>query len=442
MHDDGSDARRALGFITPDRWRAVEEMRGRVESVARAKPHFEEAVTALREASGDGGDFGSIALSQLAAFVLPAMREASGDSLKRSIDRLAFGSVPDEDAGARMAVHPDGSGSVLLSDSLISLIGYLAALTIGFADYQATEGVEQIAVALRYYLLHRRVFGLSGMLGVVTPPGSDDRRAALANSGLMFVLAHEAAHFCLRHDNLRGQPGIELEADRLAFATVSLTLAQDIPDEGPLLTSAGARIALLATALAESALFVHRPSTHPSAARRWQSLADGIDPAQRTRATAYTDALATAAGKAGDLLLRLPAEWWDAGLRSEIVAADMHDAEYYESIRSLDQLGFGGPDEPADALYMVQEHFRVDLVTPVKLAVHEGAGAGLRALGIAANDAAHLSDATQPLSFHSLLEAVRQSPVLSAVTEETMNTMFALCAATLLAGVMQGLYPM
>jgi hypothetical protein len=382
----------------------------------------------------------------------------AGHNLQRSPDQLVFGSVPDDETVAVMSVHPDGSGAVCLSDSLVSLIDYFSGLSICLADRPKGE-VSIATVAVRYHILHRRLFGLAALLGVVTLPGQEDLRNSLTSISMRFVLAHEAAHFCLGHDDRRGDPTIEFEADRLAVQSLSVTLESEVSDMAPAMALVAMRLALLATELTENALFVRRPGTHPPASLRWEAVTQELDETLRQSISLYTHNITSAVQAAGDLMFRLPESWWEQAYSSEDLATDIHDADYYQAMRHFDQLGFDDPNDSAGFLEMCEQYWGIALVGAAKAAAEENVHAGLVWLGISPSDARNLCDDKSALTFYTLLQAIAQSPALEALDgspaleaaaqqvspdeafdTHTFTLTLSWCIATLTAGVMQGLY--
>lgn len=136
------------------------------------------------EAMGPGalGDSVIKGLSEDAAPMWEPMRVIMGNRLRRNPYRLVFGSVPDDETSAAMSVHPDGSGTLLVSDSLRRLLNYFAGRVIG-RDPRSSHAVPLATVAIRYHVLHRRLFGLAALLGVTYPGRLEDHRESLAALG-------------------------------------------------------------------------------------------------------------------------------------------------------------------------------------------------------------------------------------------------------------------
>jgi hypothetical protein len=455
-----SDASRALAAIVPDRWQELRERQKRLESVPRLAAALHDGTTQL-EAMGSGahGDFVSKGLVELAAPLLDAMSNMAGDGLQRSPDQIVIGSVPDDETGAAMTMYPDGSGAILLSDSLMSLLNYFAGLSISLREKPA-EALPTAAVAIRYHVLHRRLFGLSALLGVITPPGQEYPRDSLSQLSLRFVLAHEAAHFCLGHDARRGDPTVEFEADRLALESVAAELRSRLPDTAHAMALVSMRLALLTTELTEKALFVRLPATHPPADLRWERATRGIDETLREGVALYTQSVTQAVEAAGDPMYRLPEAWWEQAFDSEVLAADIHDADYYAAMRHFDLLGSGDPNDPSGFLEMCEQYYGISLVGATLTAAEEGAHAGLVWLGASSDTARHLCEEEYPLTFYTLLQVISQTPALEQINDQnaasaraaqqiapdepldvhTLRLTLSWCIATLVAGVMQGVY--
>jgi hypothetical protein len=455
-----SVAARALGFLVPDRWRELQERQEQVAATPRLAAEIEDGVAQLTAMGAVAqGDFVSRGLTDTATPLFAAMTMIAGDKLQRQPDQLIVAGVPDDETLASMMVYPDGSGAVVVSDSLVSLIDYFASLSICL-EAQPAETPALATVAIRYHVLHRRLFGLAALLGVTMPAGHEQPRDALSSLALRFVLAHEAAHFCLAHDEHRGDPTIELEADALALETLSAAPSSEV-DNGLATALVGMKLAFLATELTEVALFVRRPVTHPPAADRWETATRGLDENLREGVELYTRAITRAIQAAADPLFRLPETWWEQAFSSAVIDTDIHAPGYYESIRHFDRLGFDDPNDPAGLLEMFEQRFGIALTGAAVAAAERSPRAGLVWLGIPADQADLLCDEQRALAFYTLRQAIEHSPAVLAVDEHslaleavaqqmispgeavdahTIRLTLSWCIATLIAGIMQGVY--
>jgi len=261
------------------------------------------------------------------------------------------------------------------------------------------------------------------------------------------------------HDDRRGDPAIEFEADALALQSLSATLESEITD-APVVALVGMRLALLATELNERALFVRLPNTHPSASQRWATGIHDRGATQCHDVELYTQTIAAAVETAGDPDFRVPTAWWKQAFSSHKLATDVHDKDYYDSMRHFDQLGFDDPNDSAGLLEMFEKLFGIALTGAAIAAAEISPYAGLRWLDISKEDAHRLCDRPRPLGFYTLLQAIKTSPALVAIDEQatvtldrtmmlerdeppdmnTMRLMLSWCIATLIAGIMQGKY--
>jgi hypothetical protein len=452
-----SDAARALGILAPDRWREARERQQRMASMPRIATVMRHAIGDLKAMrSGAHGDFVNKGLVELAAPLFEVMERAAQGRLQRSSDQIVLGSVPDDETGASMSVYPDGSGLMLFSDSLLSVLHYFAGLVVSLRG-RSNDATPIGSVAVRYHILHRRLFGLSAMLGVATPPGEEYPRDSLAQLAIRFVLAHEAAHFCLGHDARHGDPAIEFEADELALQSVLAELEGEVPSTAGAMTLVSMRIALLATEMMERGTFIRAPTTHPPAANRWERGTEGLAVEVREGAELYSENLAAAVTAASDATYRLPETWWGQSYNSDVLETDVLDSDYYASMRHLDHLGFGDPNDAAGALMMCEEYFGIKLFQAANAAADGSSPSALVRLGVSADRAQALCDEFRPLAFFTLLETISQSPTVEGITDErtaaaavasgtsaevpdafTLRQTCSWCLATLMAGIMQG----
>lgn len=452
-----SEARRSLAQLVPDRRRELRERQERVASVPRLAADLQEASSYIAAAMPmDRGDFISHILFVFAVPLLDVVAHTASNRLQRLPAHIALGSVPDDETGASLRIFPDGSGRILFSDSLISLFDYFAGLTVALHDRSGCTSSDA-TVAVRYHILHRRMFGLSAILGV-SVSDNRDRRDRLSQLAIRFVIAHEVAHFCLGHDIHSGDPTIEFEADQLALKSVLAELESEAPGTDAALALVAMRLALLVTEMTEMSIFVRAPITHPSASLRWESAIKDFDPDRLTKVAVYTQKIADVVTAASDLSYRLPEPWWDESYNSDIIRADVHDPEYYSSMRHFDLLGFGDPADPAKALMMFEEYFGIPLSQIAGIAAQSGSYDALINLGISASQAQRLCDQSRPLAFYTLLEMITQSPVVESIDDQdltssamakgisealdafTLRQMSSWCLATLIAGVMQGVF--
>jgi hypothetical protein len=378
-----------------------------------------------------------------------------------ALEEIALSGVREEEAFATFTRFADGSCRVLVSDGLIGLLRMLCDLTCvwyqdkGGRGWRASfrlardlqrlaedeESVPILAVALRWNLIHRRLWGKGATLPVEpSTDASQGLRNVLVQAAWIFVVAHECAHGLLGHGPVDvGNWDAEHAADVLALKATLGTLRIDEGGAKPIHGFLAVRIALTAIDLVEQVLFVRPPASHPSPASRWGALAPLVGKPELARPSVVAGGLLEAARRASNPRYALPAEWWDRAYRHPQVHCDVHEPWYYDAVRLLDRLSFGDPNDPARALKGNRSE-QCDRALNAAFAAREGGlRAGLEMLGVPLEIAATAADPSLPLSVYSLVEYVIESPTLQAVPAGERRIP-ALCAATLLGGIEKGIF--
>jgi hypothetical protein len=257
----------------------------------------------------------------------------------------------------------------------------------------------------------------------------------LTLSALQFVVAHEAAHFVLGHDesvyDSLVQVEHEFEADLLALEVARHTL----PERewfGLPLPILGARLALMAVEATEIALFIRTPTTHPMTGARWARLSAASTKRDVKLATALTRGATAAVGRAQQISHTLRDEEWSAMLANPVISKRAHGAEYYRMIADLDRIAGVERARLVDALLDVRSKTGTDVLQPMLLIETEGIDAALKAYGMNERAVAQATDPTVGLSFFTFLNALCESPGLSTCGTETQIRLAAACAALLL----------
>jgi hypothetical protein len=228
---------------------------------------------------------------------------------RAQVAKLKVGATGDDGSLARYEPKEDGSGLVVVSDSLITLCNVYCEYT-GRAIAQVTSGgllrmfgrallmrwtesmgedPRLLAGVLRYHNITRRAYGFPAVLNFATRADVELHSAmfdVMLGFGLRFVVGHEAAHHVLDHRGASAPPleQRELEADELALFAAAEALDRSFSDDMDRLTERwrreaaefhgllGATITMLALHTTEQALFVRRGRTHPPAEHRADQL--------------------------------------------------------------------------------------------------------------------------------------------------------------------------
>jgi hypothetical protein len=402
------------------------------------------------------GDPANRLMNTVSTSVKDALSEL-GRPFARRADHLTVGMLNRYDAVATVASYDDASGLAVLSDELCSLITYVAQIascwlrpselpSLWRPNHKARRAnrsasvardpwVEASAGLLRYYIIHQRFFGLPGKLGILADETTANLSHTLTLSALQFVVAHEAAHFVLGHDeSVNGSPKQieqEFEADRLALEVSKHTL----PERewfGLPLPILGARLALMAVEATETALFIRTPITHPTSGARWARLSEISTKRDVKLAAALTRGAAAAVGRAQQVSHTLRDEEWSAMLANPVISKRAHEAEYYRMIADLDRIAGAERARLVDALLSVRSKTGTDVLEPMLLIETEGVDATLRAYRMDERVVSQAIDPTAGLSFFTFLSALRDSPGLSTCGTETQIRLTAAFAVLLI----------
>jgi len=195
------------------------------------------------------------------------------------------------------------------------------------------EGVT----ALRYYLVHQRVFGLAGKVMLRKSPSLFD---AFGVVPVHFFIAHELSHHLLSHSTENGHDRQrELDADSLA-AEIVKSLGRAGP-KGEAETMKACWEALVSLELYSRGVFVRGPQSHPSLEDRWKVV--------RARFNVSGSFYPAGAGGLLDIVeaaaetdMPIGERNWVSFQESSRWDTSYHDRPYFEWIRGLDMAsGFG-----------------------------------------------------------------------------------------------------
>lgn len=450
-----TEAEQALSWLATDWLKAWEVLRGELSGHPRLAARFSELPDDAPT------DFLSAALGQMAERLLPAMT-ADRPAWEQELPWLTIGVLDDQEPSATLSSFSDGSRLVLITGGLMGLLRTLSELMAVWQHASGGPGwrgapakirkvlqspdrdrdVRMIAVALRWHLVHRRQWGMPATLAVELRGRDDDYCEYYSQLALVFVLAHECAHFFLGHDGAdKGSWEAEVAADAVAFRATCDYLRLSDGEDPRADALVAARLAMFAIHLVERALFVRPPVEHPPATRRWDALEASVDHRVAVAsATAITVGLQRALDRAADLRFALPEPWWAEAYGHPAVHCDIHEPDYYSTtVPFLDRLSFGDPDDPFNILELNAETYGVDARTATLVAKGQGLIAGLTELGLDRESAEQATNADGPLSYRTLMEVVLASEVVSQAPDTTTARVIATAATTLLGGLERGI---
>lgn len=309
------------------------------------------------------------------------------DVLKRSVDTVIEGvtvSLPASDRARHAHLHSvfmemdsslascqifsDGSGLVRVGTGLNTLCEHLNSLNSVWLrganskfdqallqrkiEIDANAGraiidgtLAACVAALRYYLIHQRVWGLSAKV-VPTEESSVPETASVGWYAFQFIVAHEVSHFRLNHaSDATDQPvdivashEVEFAADIHAFELLMENIGHDdYAQQGALLA---AQLALLVVAVSDAALYVRPPTSHPSFTQRSGRLRQRIQFGEPSQSGAIMLAIAGVARVvevAADFSTALPASHWESLVNSTDYDTSAHPAAYFRMIQAIDR---------------------------------------------------------------------------------------------------------
>lgn len=438
----------SLDWVTVDRARQVAEWREQMGDVPRLLTQLDALPEVASDFVADALDEMKVRLSSIVERLVP--------SPARSFSETMFAGIKDEEAFAIFTPFEDGSSRVLISDGLVGLLRMLSDLACVWHENNSGTGwraafrqsrelqrreaeeelVPVLSVAIRWNMIHRRLWGKSATLPVEPSNSAAELiRDVIAQSSWIFIVAHESAHGLLGHtaDQI-GDWDAEHEADALALRITFGAMRVDEGAAQPIHALLGAYVALTGISLIERVLFIRPPSTHPPPADRWAALVEVVGQAGTAGMAVATAGLDEAVRRVSSLTSVLPAEWWSKAYAHPRVHCDVHEAWYYEMMPLLDRLSFGGPEDPARALKGKKDPHSDRALDAAFAAREHGLYTGLDQLGVTSDVATVAADPGLPLSVFSLVECVYESPALRALPAEERRIP-TLCTATLLGGL-------
>jgi hypothetical protein len=370
--------------------------------------------------------------------------------LQRDPRMILFGLTKECDVVAMQSSFDDYSSLVIASDALFSFCNHLTglnelwvrychAMKDGFVDldiddFQQTSASAASLICVRYWVIQQRLFGLSGLLTLELSRDETDHAMFFARAAHTFIMAHEAAHYVLGHEN---KPHISLtnqalpvaddsqvcenEADELAIAVASIALEQVYGEAAPTMALAGAVIALAAVGVTERALFVRRARSHPPVSLRLDNVLRSVEDDLRRQTLSYTFGATIAAEYGEDFLHPLRSELWERGSTEPAIRSDHPTLEYRRLVAQLDQLHGTSVSAIADLMNEIPGAFGVDLRDSPTLIADGQLEELLTAWGVDDLEADVILDDNAPLLFFTLHSALADSARLAPIESEELR---------------------
>ena len=398
-------------------------------------------IVASRQARGGSKDAATPLLASMEASILAVLKGPLASRTVRDAEHLTYTSLIENVAAAKALGFEDGSGLVLASDALLSMCALLGMLNTEYwtrngldkpglrstwrllKQVRSGEAVDPLTTAsLRFYVVQQRVHGVAAKRVPRLTELAEDMADVLTYFAILFVLAHEAAHFALGHlqDNgaISGGPDVEFDADAFAVDIVeAVATSENLPGAGRMAVL-GSMGGLLATHIAERALFVRSTHTHPPATARLAALATSR-PESMTTVQGISAVLPGSIQRATDIASPITWEWWDLLHKH---ARYQYEAEFdADPIRwtgLLDRLCGLSPHQVLGVLAgNGQSAAPVFVEALARLAGNDLEGT-LETLGVQSRKIKMLTDPEVGLTFNWLLQEVQSAETVACVDEE------------------------
>lgn len=446
-----SMADRRYSLLQPDRGAQLAHMRQRIAELGADEEsrQLEASISEwlLSEGPTRYSDPPSAFMHEMTIRLKPAMADLGVDP-----DRLAtvrVGMTLQEDVSAQMQPFADGSGLVLVSDSVFSLaIMYSQYAAAAYSRISSTGRLRtfwRIAQAgragglgedpalltglLRYYNINQRVYGVAGKLGMRMEKSADDMFILIFAFASRFVVGHELAHHVLGHSSATSgfSPGEhlpvcseneqrELDADMLAYRAAVRSFDLASPEESDLAETSdsgvakvwamlGALVALLVIHSTEQALFIRRGCSHPPAPVRAAQLIDLQRPGTQTVARLFLSNMLAATDASSSFTgSTVPLDWTRFAAEPRVITPLR--PEVLDDIARFDALLCQPTSAAVAALERVDARYSVPLSEGARLAANGKTGAALRAWRVQDHKIDQLCDHRHALAFHTLVEAI------------------------------------
>ncbi|MEV3938742.1 hypothetical protein AB0K52_22565 [Glycomyces sp. NPDC049804] len=346
------------------------------------------------------------------------------------------------DVTAQLNQYGDGSALIMVSDAVfVALNMFCRFTTIGIAPAVVPEVFKRlrylrraskrgsvfedediISWILRYYLIGQRLEGSGGQIILFLNPREEQIFNALYASAIRFVIAHELAHRALRHSPERAGfgPGVEvpacspdqrreLEADWLALRVVlddwrrQIAGPANLVQDMEVFSVLGIVSSLLTLHTIEKAVFVRNGHTHPSAEVRGSQVLKMAHPFAASIVSLFLPSLQRIADRAStfDEMAAL-LDWPRIKAGPYDIDRDM-PRDHVEFARYLD----AAQCMPRNELLARLQRSGPAIANGSTCLRDGRLREGLRAWNLEEADIEAIVDPSQALTFHSLVEAVR-----------------------------------
>lgn len=374
---------------------------------------------------------------------------------------VCVGGTSQDDVAAQMSPFSDGSGLVLVSDAIMSLIHMycryaarvLSSLVSGSSYSQipkmwkmvkSGDGDHHIlAGLLRYHHVHQRAFGLAAKMTLLLDEDAWNIADLLSMHAWRFVIAHEIAHHALGHSAkprafstserlpvCSNEQQLELDADLLGLRATTLCAEQYDGAHTHTLTGIGALIAMLAVQSVEQALLVRTGCTHPPSEVRMRILLNNLSPRQRRTVQIVTESLRQATVRASDFDSPYPADGWKRVMENAEVCTS-HSTEYLNMIVNLDRIQSISRDNLLAFFRRLDKDYTTNMLAGGELAVSGKPASALQSWRVPDDCISRLCDFERALSFRGLQDAIFSGVSQTYELGPTISRGYSLSAAAL-----------
>ncbi|MEV0284757.1 hypothetical protein AB0H36_11635 [Kribbella sp. NPDC050820] len=469
-------AHRKYEQIQPDRAAQHEEIlqklaergdHGGADQLKRNRLEFEAS-----DAVALGADPATALVGHCANNLLETLHRAGYDEL--TLASVCIGSTLQDDVSAEMRRFPDGSGLILVSDSILTLTGLLSSFVgelfarVGSGPAVITAwrslkmavtkklpvSTDPLVALLRYHNIHQRVGGTAAKLGLELDSDPAGIGMLVSLIATKFVIAHELAHHVLGHSApvssfsaLADLPAcspdqqLELDADKLALEILLNSTEKHLDgsdlDLPPALLLTAALVSIVTVHAAERAMFIRRGSTHPPAQVRAAALLSQFPPSDQQfselwlhQVVAATDS--AAAFNPAATSIDLNSIYSNPRIDSPLDRSYLQAVHTYDKVQCTEASVLVGNFPELDELQGTR------LSPGGELALAGRPAEALAAWGVSAATTTQILETNRSLSFHSLLNSVRSGLKSQTDLDADTATMFALAAATAVAPHLEG----
>jgi hypothetical protein len=372
----------------------------------------------------------------------------------RDLGKACFTLLEEEDVTATTSIFPDGSGLIIVSDALATLLYHLAALNVKLQPRRLGRRQMEPGTAcavIRFHLLQQRIYGLAAKCKVLLTEDEETEAQNLASSALHFVIAHEVAHYVLGHQikpNTSAtsarlpiaddQERVESEADAFAIKVQRSNIADPTGSQRPWLAMASGLLAVQAIELMERSLFVRRARSHPLPGIRWRDIRTGAPSADVEKAELYLLPILRTCDDARRVNHPLTQRHWQSLGSDPDILREHRSSEYLNLMAELDR--FMGHDESKLELYLRRSSGETGIdLAPGLAQFPRGPRGVLEAWKVPKISIDAITDPNIALTFYSLHARIEDSPLLQRVTSASARMMVPLAAARVLESSLEKL---